>query len=161
MIKEVQMNDRRKKGMADLLPSVLSERGWQAQLALHSIFLHWRDAVDISISSHTEPLKIVKGTLWVEVENSAWMQQLQYEKKAVLASVNEFLGGEKKIRNIRFVQPQPERQSAKREPKVQFVAPPPEELHRFQEQAGSIGDEAAREALIRFWYLARACVREE
>jgi len=150
----------RQRRMGAILSGVLHDRGWEAQLALHSIFLHWGKVVDPEVSAHADPLKIVKGTLWLEVENSAWLQQLQFRKVEVLRSINAFLQGPK-IRGIRLVLPQVLGPAEPREPLVRFQSPPPEEVQRFREQAACIEDEAAREALIRFWYLSRACVRDE
>ncbi|SHO51418.1 DUF721 domain-containing protein [Desulfopila aestuarii] len=155
-----EVRENKQKRMAAILPGVLRDRGWQAQMELHSIFLQWAKVVDETVSAHAQPLKIVKGTLWVEVENSAWLQQLQYQKVSVLKSINDFFQ-EKKISDIRFVLPQLSGQEPPKEHKVRFAAPPPEELKRFEEQAASIEDEATRNALVRFWYLSKACIREE
>lgn len=154
------VRENKKKKMASILPAVLRDRGWQAQMELHSIFLQWSRVVDETVSAHAQPLKIVKGTLWVEVENSAWLQQLQYQKISVLKDINNFFQ-EKRIRDIRFVLPNLSAQQKPKEQKVHFAAPPPDELKRFEEQAACIEDEATREALVRFWYLSKACIREE
>jgi len=154
------VRENMQKKMASILPGVLRDRGWKDQMELHSIFLQWAKVVDETVSGHAQPLKIVKGTLWVEVENSAWLQQLQFQKVSLLRSINDYFQ-EKKIRDIRFVLPQLCGQEPRREHKVRFEAPPPEELKRFEEQAGFIEDEATRNALIRFWYLAKACIRED
>lgn len=159
--KGVMMGDGKdtRKKMAAILPGVLQERGWQAQLELHSIFLDWRKVVDDETAAHAQPLKIVKGTLWVEAENSAWLQQLQYKKVALLRSINSFLPGEK-LRGIRFVLPQPDRTPSGDGTKIRFVPPPPATVRDFEAQAACIEDKETREALVRLWYLAKACVRE-
>jgi hypothetical protein len=148
-----------RQNMAAILPGVLKERGWQTQIELHSIFLNWSKVVDDETAAHGQPLKIVKGTLWVEVENSAWLQQLQYRKVALLRSINSFLPGEK-IKGLRFVLPQPDRPLGAETVKIRFVPPLPEALRGFEEQAACIEDKETREALVRLWYLAKACVRE-
>ena len=160
MIIRDDMREKTKIQVASILPGVLRDRGWQAQMELHAIFLHWANVVDESVSSHCQPLKIVKGVLWIEVENSVWLQQLQFQKVSVLKSINNFYG-EKKIRDVRFVLPQLSLQAQAKEHSVRFAAPPPEELKQFEEQACCIEDEATRNALVRFWYLSKACVRED
>ncbi len=151
--------ENKKRKMAAILPGVLSHRGWQAQIELHSIFPHWNEVVDETTAAHTEPLKIVKGTLWVEAENSAWLQQFQFQKMFLLKSINTFLKGEK-IRDIRFVLQQVEQKVQDDKPPLRFVAPPPDEVKNFEEQASYIEDKEVRDALIRLWYLSKACVRE-
>jgi len=148
-----------RKLLAAILPGVLKDQGWEARLEMHSIFPNWEKVVDATTATYAQPLKIVKGTLWVEVENSAWMQQLQYQKVMLLRTINGSLKNSK-IDDIRFVLPRENRKGQTEEPKVRFVAPPPEELQRFEEQTSFIEDEASREALVRLWYLSKACKRE-
>jgi predicted nucleic acid-binding Zn ribbon protein len=145
--------------MAAILPGVMRDRGWQAQIEQHSIFPNWSKVVDETTAAHAEPLKIVKGTLWVEVENSAWMQQFQFQKLFLLETINNFLKNAT-ITDIRFVLPKAEKKMKKDEQKVRFAAPPADDVKHFEEQASFIEDEATREALIRFWYLSKACVRD-
>ncbi len=151
-------NDK-KRSMAMIMPGVLRDRGWEAQIELHSIFPKWKKVVDETTAEHTEPLKIVKGTLWVEVENSAWLQQFQFQKVFLLKSINSHLKNVQ-IKDIRFVLPQQEKKEEVEEPKVRFVAPPPDLVKKFEDQASFIEDDETRESLIRFWYLAKACVRK-
>ena len=158
MVKD-DIRENMQRRMAAILPGVLRDRGWEAQVELHSIFPHWSEVVDETTAAHAEPLKIVKGTLWVEVENSAWLQQIQFQKMFLLESINSFLKNVR-IRDIRFVLPTLERKPRHEEPRLKFVAPPRDELKRFEEQAAFIEDEATREALVRLWYLSKACVRK-
>lgn len=151
-------NDK-KRSMATIMPGVLRDRGWEAKVELHSIFPKWKQVVDETTAEHTEPLKIVKGTLWVEVENSAWLQQFQFQKVLLIKAINSHLKNVE-IKDIRFVLPQDEKREEPEEQKVQFVAPPPDLVKKFEEQASFIEDDETRESLIRFWYLAKACVRK-
>lgn len=154
-----EQRKNKKKKMSAILPGVVQHRGWQAQLELHSIFPHWSEVVDETTAAHAEPLKIVKGTLWVEVENSAWLQQFQFQKIFLLRSINSFLKGQK-INDIRFVLPRTENREVEEKPPVRFVSPPPDEVKKFEEQTESIEDKETREALVRLWYLTKACVRD-
>lgn len=153
------IRENMQRRMAAILPGVLRDRGWETQVELHSIFPHWSEVVDEDTAAHAVPMKIVKGTLWVEVENSAWLQQIQFQKMYLLESINTFLKNTR-IRDIRFVLPKLERKPQSEEPGLKFVSPPGDELKRFEEQAAFIEDEATREALVRLWYLSKACVRK-
>lgn len=150
----------KKQAMAAILPGIVRDRGWVVQLDLHSIFPRWRQVVDEDAAAHGKPLKIVKGVLWVEVENSAWLQQLQFRKVMMLESINRTLT-RSQINNIRFVLATSDDKPEKDEKRVHFVTPPPEEVRRFEEQVAFIADREAREALVRLWYLSKACVRDE
>ncbi len=148
-----------KKLLAAILPRVMKDNGWEARLEMHSIFPDWEKVVDETTATYAQPLKIVKETLWIEVENSAWMQQFQYQKIMLLKTINGHLKNSK-IKDIRFVLPHESRKAKVEEPKLKFVAPPRDEVEKFEEQSSFIEDEASREALVRLWYLSKACRRE-
>jgi len=143
--------------VADVLPEVTRHQGWDVKLDMHSIFPKWKNLVDPDIASCSKPLKIVKDTLWLEVENSTWMQQLQFEKLRILEVINATLRLSR-IRDIRFVLPRDSGEQAKKSgPGLSYVPPETKELERFEQQVSIIEDEACREALIRLWYLAKSC----
>jgi hypothetical protein len=39
------------------------------------------------------PRKIVKGILYIEVENAAWRNELKFRDEEIAARINEFFGG--------------------------------------------------------------------
>lgn len=150
----------KEKRVEAIMPGLVRDKGWETQLDLHSIFPNWQDVVEPDAANHATPLKIVKGTLWLEVENSAWLQQFQFRKVMLLKSINAYLK-KSNIKNIRFTLPRENEGESKPEKKVRFVPPPQEEIQSFEEQVGFIEDKAARDSLIRLWYLSRACVRDD
>ena len=151
--------DNKQQAMAAILPGIIRDRGWEVQLDMHSIFISWRQVVDDDTAAHGRPLKISAGVLWVEVENSAWLQQIQFRKTMLLESINRTLT-QSKIKNIRFVLPRDDDKPKQPESRIKFVPPPPEEVRRFEEHVAFIADQEAREALVRLWYLSKACIRE-
>lgn len=146
--------------VADILPGLARQNGWELQLDLHSIFGKWDAIADPDTAEHSRPLKISRGILWIEVDNSAWLQQLRYMKYQLLESINSSLR-QSRIEDIKYVLPKG--RGAKPEADkgaVRFVPPPVTEIDRFKSQISFIGDEQCREALFRFWYLARACRKD-
>lgn len=150
--------------LQDLLPSMVRRKGWEKQLDLHRIFPEWKELVSEDFANHSVPLKIERDVLWLEVENSAWLQQLQYGKYELLEDLNAFLRlGH--LQDIRMVLP------AKKEklsfdpdakgPAVVLERPSPEKIAAFQKQVDAIGDEKCREALMQYWYLATACKKKD
>ncbi len=79
------------EGLNNLLPHLSRQRGWEEQLDLHTVFVNWDALLDQDTVDHCQPLKIVKKVLWVEVENSAWLQQLQFQTVQLLAILNQSL----------------------------------------------------------------------
>ena len=149
--------------VAGLLPSLLRQKGWEKQLDLHSVFPKWKDLVDEDFAGHAVPLKIERDVLWLEVENSSWLQQLQYGKYELLADLNDFLRlGQ--LKDIKMVLPSQKDKLSfdpdDKGPPVCFERPSPEKIASFQKQVDCIGDEECREALMQFWYLANACKKK-
>ena len=143
--------------VAAVLPSLMRERGWEKQLDLHSIFPRWQELVGEEVGEHARPLKIVRGTLWMEVENSSWLQHLQYQKIELLDLLNQSLRLTK-LSDIKMILPVGQKESTKEpERSVSFVRPDEKKIAAFEQQVSCIADEKCREALMQFWYLSQAC----
>ncbi|MCF8055327.1 MAG: DUF721 domain-containing protein [Desulfocapsa sp.] len=145
--------------LGNVLPQLTRQRGWEEKLDLHSIFLRWQELLDSDITDHCRPVKIVKKILWVEVENSAWLQQLQFQTVLLLEILNKSLristlGG------LRFCLEEREKDEKKNGPSLRYVQPPAKDVAAFERQVESISDKDVRESLVRFWYLSQACRRE-
>ncbi len=147
--------------LSKLLDSFVRDKGWQEQLELHSLFLRWPKLVDELTAAHSAPLKIIKKVLWVEVVNSAWLQQLQFQKHLMLERLNSALKGSK-LEDIRFVLDDGKKKNPSTDiDEITFSAPPQQEQQAFAKQLEAIHDEKSREALMRLWYLSHACKRNE
>jgi hypothetical protein len=116
--------------------------------------------VDPDTAAHSRPLKVVKDVLVLEVDNSAWMQQLRFQKLHLLELLNSQLGIAR-FSDIRFTLrgKEPEQQG-RPAATVRFEPPPADQVAAFKEQIEIIEDEASRESLLRLWYLAHACRRD-
>ena len=71
--------------------------GWRA-------VQEWDDVVGPRVSHHTRAVGFHDGTLRVEVEGSAWMQELGYLKRDVIKTINRHLGSDL-VRDVRFIVP--------------------------------------------------------
>lgn len=147
--------------ISKLLPSLVHEKGWEKQLDLHSIFPRWEEIVGEEMNRNAQPLKIERGVLWLEVVNSSWLQQYQYEKMELLDTLNSCFRLSR-LNDIKMVLPKGKSQKA---PKplapIEFVRPSEEKITAFQRQVECVADEKCREALMQFWYLAEACKRKK
>ena len=111
------------------------------------------------MADHATPEKIVKNVLFVQVENSAWIQQFQYRKMELLDIFNGHLKLSQ-LSDIKF-KPATKKQREKKEEKggIQFISPSSEEQEAFRRQIAIVDDEKIRESLMRLWYLDHACKR--
>jgi len=152
-------NSKKTRKITGVLPGVVREKGWAVKLDMHSFFPIWEKVVSGNAAACSRPLKIVKDVLWLEVENSTWMQQLLFEKMQILDDINATLKLSR-IRDIKFVLPQDGNSSKGEEAgEISFVPPDPEAVRKFEQQVSVIEDDASREALMRLWYLSKACRR--
>ena len=71
--------------------------GWQAVEA-------WPKLVGPRVARHTHAVAFRDGTLYVEVEGSAWMHELGFLKRDLIREINRQLGSER-IRDVRLVMP--------------------------------------------------------
>jgi len=147
--------------LAGLLPELVDEKGWAKQLDLHSIFPKWPELVGEELAAYARPLKVERAVLWLEVENSAWLQQFQYEKMELLEVLNRHLRLNR-LTDIKMILPKgkSERDAQAEENRVTFVAPSRQSIVDFEKLIESINDEKCRDSLMRFWYLSQACKRK-
>ena len=160
MIMKKYITPKGQDSLAASLPGLIHDKGWEKQLDLYSLFLDWDKIVDRTTAQHARPLKIVRNIFWVEVDNSSWIHQLQFQKMQILEDLNAVLEGSG-LKDIKFVLAEKkENHRQEQKNKVTFVPVDPAELRAFENQVSLIGDEKSREALVRLWYLSKACRRE-
>ncbi|MBW2558441.1 MAG: DUF721 domain-containing protein [Deltaproteobacteria bacterium] len=87
--------------MGDFLQRVLKKRKILLDLVDHRILDVWNKAVGPQISAHTNPFKFKNGTLFVNVSDPAWMQQLRFMKQEIMDKVN-LEWKKEEIKNIYF-----------------------------------------------------------
>lgn len=146
--------------IAEFMPSLIRQKGWEVQVDLHSIFPNWRRIAG-EAADYAEPEKIVKHVLYLRVENSAWIQQLQYHKLELLDRLNAHLRLST-LKDIKFAlavsKPKKKKKAAS---SVCFEPPSTDEQEAFSRQIAIIEDEKIRESLMRIWYLAHSCKRKD
>ena len=65
------------------------------------LWARWKDFVGSTVAQNTEPVGFYRGTLYLWVRNSSWMQQLTFMKDHIQKSINQKLG-KQFVKNIRF-----------------------------------------------------------
>lgn len=154
-----------KSTLSEVLPELLEDHGWEKQLDLYSIFEKWSQLVQEDLALHSRPLKVERGILWLEVENSSWLQQFQFDKLELLDIVNENLRLSRvldiKMLLVKGKWSDGKTQSKDNSPQVVFEQVDEALVETFRSQVTSIEDPQCREALMQFWYLAHACRRKE
>jgi len=78
--------------VSDVLRARVSERGWDANLALGRLKEKWPDVVGRQIAERSEPMRLENGRLTIRVEGGAWAAELALMGPSLAAAVARFLG---------------------------------------------------------------------
>ena len=92
------------EAISGALSRLLRELGLERQLLGWRAVEEWPSWVGPRIARHSRAVAFREGTLFVEVEGSAWMQELGFLKREIVRTVNRHLGAEC-LRDVRFTVP--------------------------------------------------------
>jgi hypothetical protein len=76
----------------DLVDKLLHGLGLDERLQQYKALIIWNDVVGPQIAARTRPVRIRDNILEINVDQPAWMQQLQLMKPKILARLNAELG---------------------------------------------------------------------
>ncbi|MBI3128853.1 MAG: DUF721 domain-containing protein [Candidatus Tectomicrobia bacterium] len=79
---------------ARLLGDMRRQEPWGRKLFRHRVFQVWEGAVGKSLARVARPAAVRGARLFVEVSDSAWLQELKLREKDLLAGLNAALGTE-------------------------------------------------------------------
>ena len=85
-----------------VLKSALNRFGLANDIARYKFVLHWKEIVGEHIAKRTKPECINRETLIVRVVDSAWAQELAFQKDVILSRLQKFLGEKDRVRDIHF-----------------------------------------------------------
>jgi predicted nucleic acid-binding Zn ribbon protein len=87
--------------VGSLLGQVLDELGLEVASHAFRISELWSDAVGAEVAAHSRPVGLRGGVLEVSVDSSVWCQQLQMQRREILAALSERMGSDSP-RDLRF-----------------------------------------------------------
>jgi predicted nucleic acid-binding Zn ribbon protein len=88
--------------IAPVLNGLLRDLGLESEVVGWRAVSEWPEAVGARIARRARAVSFHQGTLVVEVEGSAWMQELGFLKRQMLRQLECRLGGPH-VRRLRFV----------------------------------------------------------
>ena len=88
--------------ISGVLPALLRDLGLEAGIMGWRAVREWPDAVGPRVARRARAVSFQEGTLIVEVEGSAWLQELSMLKRDLVRQVNGRLGGPH-VRDLRLV----------------------------------------------------------
>ena len=111
---------------------------------------NWSQLVDESIAAQVVPVTIERGVLFVNVENSAFKDQLKFFKEEIIDAINENFGqDEPLVKDIQIAKsfqiPNPPQEKSPpaqvEESQIEDITLTEEEIARCQEEADKFSDE--------------------
>jgi len=91
----------RPKPIADVLSELLARRGYARIQSAGLCIEAWREAAGEALAASTRPGAIRRGVLEVVVSNSTLVQEMSFQKLALLGKLAELLPDEN-IRDLKF-----------------------------------------------------------
>lgn len=84
---------RRARALAELLPGVLGQMGLDRKRAEAEVARVWKHLIDPTLTAHARPTGLHKGTLFVTVDSSAWLDEIvRYRRREILERLQHSFG---------------------------------------------------------------------
>ena len=88
--------------IAGALKRLIKKQGMEEEINQQKATDVWGEAVGKKINEHTEPVEVRFGVLTVKTSNPVWRQELQFQKRSIVNSINKKLK-KTTIKDIRFI----------------------------------------------------------
>jgi hypothetical protein len=81
------------KAIANVVPQVLKQINLDKKQSDLEILKVWNHLLDPNITAHAQPANLVRGTLFVNVDNSAWLNEIvRYRRREILTRLQTAFG---------------------------------------------------------------------
>ena len=87
------------RSASDCLPQVLSDLGLDRRRAEAEILKVWDHLIDPTLTAHARPTGLHKGTLFVTVDHSTWLDEIvRYRRREILERLQHSFGRDLVVR---------------------------------------------------------------
>ena len=96
---------RKKKNfdkVASVLEIALRKYGLEDKITKYKFVANWPEIIGEAISKRSMPEYIQNKTLYIRVSDSAWVQELSFQKPVIIRRLQKFLEKDTVVRDIRF-----------------------------------------------------------
>ena len=81
------------KSIANVMPFVLSQLKLERKQSDAEVLKVWNNLLDPSITAHAQPANLHKGTLFINVDSSPWLDEIvRYRRKEILNRLQHSFG---------------------------------------------------------------------
>ena len=88
--------------IARALKKLIKKQGMEEEINQQKATDVWGEAVGKKIKKHTEPVDVRFGVLTVKTSSPVWRQELQFQKRNIIDSINKKLK-KTTIKDVRFI----------------------------------------------------------
>ena len=85
-----------------VLKNVLKKQGLSRELEKYELWESWGQIVGLELAKHSHPSQWKGNTLWIAVQHSAWIQEMQFLKAELLKKIKSS-NPQLNIEDLRFV----------------------------------------------------------
>lgn len=97
-----RVRERAAKPAAEFMPQILTKLRMDKRQGEAEIARVWRHLIDPVLTAHAQPVGLNKGTLFVNVDSSVWLDEIvRYRRKEILDRLQHSFGREM-IQRISF-----------------------------------------------------------
>jgi predicted nucleic acid-binding Zn ribbon protein len=90
-----KIRERPAKAVGDVMPQILSKLRMDKRQGESEILRVWQHMIDPTITAHAQPTGVNKGTLFVTVDSSVWLDEIvRYRRKEILDRLQTSFGRE-------------------------------------------------------------------
>ncbi len=90
-----RIRERPAKAVGDVMPQILSKLRMDKRQGESEILRVWQHMIDPTITAHAQPTGVNKGTLFVTVDSSVWLDEIvRYRRKEILDRLQTSFGRE-------------------------------------------------------------------
>jgi predicted nucleic acid-binding Zn ribbon protein len=83
----------RARRAGDVLPKVMTDLRIEARQGEAEVVKVWNSLLDPNLTAHAQPANLRNGTLFVNVDNSAWLSEIvRYRRKEILDRLQHSFG---------------------------------------------------------------------
>ena len=81
------------RGVGDVMPKVLAKMGLDRKRSELEILKVWNHLMDPLVAKHAQPVGFAKGTLFINVDSSVWLDELvRYRRREILLRLKNSFG---------------------------------------------------------------------
>lgn len=90
-----KIRERPAKAVGEVMPQILSKLRMDKRQGESEILRVWQHLIDPTITAHAQPTGVNKGTLFVTVDSSVWLDEIvRYRRKEILDRLQHSFGRE-------------------------------------------------------------------